>query len=68
MCFGIAESCVKSASDFGVLHHDQLRNWQISQPFFDGRGKWFGRLKPEELHLIKDRPGTLSEAFGYKLD
>jgi hypothetical protein len=63
-----AESYHKPASDLGVSHHNQLRNWQINQPFFDGRGKWCGKLKPDELHLIKDRLGVLSGSFGYRFD
>lgn len=33
--------------------HNQLRNWQINQPIFDGRGKWVESLTGNEKRSIK---------------
>jgi hypothetical protein len=46
--------------------HRNLRNWQINQPIFDGRGRWRTLLSPEETAAFED-PEThrMLEAFGY---
>ena len=52
-------------------HHDHmsLRNWQINQPIFDGRGKWKTDLSEDERRAFKSSPAqTLLEQFGYVED
>lgn len=46
--------------------HNELRNWQINQPIFDGRGKWksvLGEAAPPALESGKG--GELMRHFGY---
>lgn len=44
--------------------HNRLRNWQINQPIFDGRGRWHG-FSGEELNLIYEVAAGSLERFGY---
>ncbi len=44
-----------------------LRNWQVSQPLFDGRGKWEKELTPVEIKEILARTKELAANFGYNL-
>jgi hypothetical protein len=37
---------VRKTSGVGSEHED-LRNWQVNQPIFDGRANWKSRLPPE---------------------
>jgi hypothetical protein len=45
-------------------NHGAYRNWQINQPFFDGRGKWT-KMSEEELTLVNDIAGEMLSEFGY---
>lgn len=46
--------------------HVALRNRQVRQPIYDGRGRWRTELGAEELaELTKGRGRALMEAFGY---
>ncbi len=46
--------------------HTALRNWQVNQPIFDGRGIWKDQLSPEQIAEIEDGLGrALMQAFGY---
>ena len=46
--------------------HRALRNWQVNQPIFDGRGTWQERLSPEEQALFSDPAfRELMVHFGY---
>jgi hypothetical protein len=46
--------------------HMNLRNWQINQPIFDGRGAWREVLSSEEIFHIKRSPmQALLEQLGY---
>jgi len=46
--------------------HLALRNWQINQPIFDGRGKWEKDMTPEEKEAFKKSPAQeLLERFEY---
>jgi Sulfotransferase family len=56
----------KPDSPFGDKH-EQYRNWQINQPFFDGRGKW-KRLTESEKDLIKNIAGDMLIEYGYVKD
>jgi len=44
-----------------------LRNWQVSQPIFDGRGKWEKELTFGEIEETVARTKDLAANFGYIL-
>ena len=47
-------------------NHIALRNQQIAQPIYDGRGRWRTELGEAELHeLTTGRGREIMEAFGY---
>jgi hypothetical protein len=50
----------------GNPEHAALRNKQVSQPIYDGRGRWRSELGDGELReLAEGRGRPLMEAFGY---
>jgi Sulfotransferase family len=62
--FGV-ESLVKGSGENGEQHR-LLRNWQVNQPIFDGRGQWRALLAPEDLALFeKPRVAAMMAEFGY---
>ena len=48
--------------------HEQLRNWQINQPVFDGRGRWEEEMSEQEKSLFKDRAGKMLIRYEYADD
>ena len=43
-----------------------LRNKQVNQPIYDGRGRWRKELgKSELVELVEGRGKHLMQAFGY---
>jgi hypothetical protein len=62
-----ATSHEKPASELGKENHNQLRNWQINQPLFDGRGKWRSGLTSTELALIRSGLQSFADLLGYNL-
>jgi hypothetical protein len=64
--FGRSE--IRRTSGVGDAHKD-LRNWQVNQPLFDGRGRWRAQLPPEIVSRFSTgRPRVIMDAFGYTLD
>lgn len=51
---------IKSKEDY-----KNLRNWQINQPIFDGRGRWKTEMSEEEKDIFKSKAQDLLEIFGY---
>lgn len=47
---------------------NQLRNWQVHQPLFDGSGRWQREMSEDEKGILKDRAGQLLIAFNYVED
>lgn len=45
--------------------HEQLRNWQINQPVFDGRGRWETEMSKDEKALFKERAGEMLVRYNY---
>lgn len=45
-------------------NHVQYRNWQLSQPLFDGRGRWQG-MSDEEKVLMNKIAGEMLNELGY---
>ncbi len=46
--------------------HMSLRNWQINQPIFDGRGRWRNELNEQDVELLhKEDTRNLMQRFGY---
>ncbi len=50
--------------DSSEVNHVAYRRWQVSQPLFDGRGRWKA-LTAEERALVKREAGPLLREFGY---
>jgi len=48
--------------------HEQLRNWQINQPVFDGRGRWEKEMSEEERVFFKDKAGEMLLRYDYADD
>ncbi len=46
--------------------HHRYRDWQASQPLFDGRGRWVGVLDPAQLELLLAATGSLASRWGYQ--
>ena len=59
-----SDTISKPSSAFGQANHAQMRNWQINQPIFDGRGKW-ERLSRQEYQQILRIGGELLEELNY---
>jgi hypothetical protein len=52
--------------EVGTAEHKVLRNWQINQPLFDGRGKWRELLPADEVAAFAlPEPRRMLESFGY---
>lgn len=49
-------------------NHEQLRNWQINQPVFDGRGRWETEMSEEEKALFKRKAGDMLLQYDYADD
>ena len=62
--FGAPELAPGSGED--GLQHVLLRNWQINQPLFDGRGAWRRLLSADDLALFEQEDAReMLEHFGY---
>ena len=46
--------------------HHRLRNWQINQPLFDGRGRWQQEMVNGEKELFKHYAQQYLEQFSYE--
>lgn len=64
--FRYGQTEISKTSGVGEVEHRALRNWQINQPIFDGRGSWKKKLTPLEIEWLKDHPvSQLAERLGY---
>jgi len=62
--FGV--EAVRKGTGAAGIEHRLLRNWQINQPIFDGRGAWKTTLPPADRHAFETGRGReLMEFFGY---
>lgn len=60
------EAELRQGSGRGSTEHRALRNWQINQPIFDGRGRWKAEFGAKDLvELTEGRGRELMEVFGY---
>jgi hypothetical protein len=59
---------VASAPQPTQEHINQLRNWQVHQPLFDGSGRWRTEMRDDEKRVFKDTAGPLLLALGYAED
>jgi Flp pilus assembly protein TadD len=48
--------------------HHKLRNWQINQPLFDGRGRWKREMVDVEKEVFKQQAQKYLEQFSYVTD
>lgn len=46
-------------------HHEQLRAWQLSQPLYDGRGRWKNELNSKDLKIVDEIAGDMLIGMGY---
>jgi hypothetical protein len=46
--------------------HLKLRNWQINQPLYDGRGRWSRELSPQDLDSFLAKGSELLVQLGYE--
>lgn len=51
--------------DSSEKNHVAYRMWQVSQPLFDGRGRWVKDLTAEERAIFKREAGALLREYGY---
>lgn len=57
---------IRKGSGRRGAEHRHLRNWQVNQPLFDGRGAWRNVLGPEDVAFFnRPRPRALMAHFGY---
>jgi len=61
--FNLANEIRRPPDAFGA-NHIVNRNWQINQPFFDGRGKWI-QMTDEEKRIVKDQANEMLVEYGY---
>ena len=61
-------SKVDSAPEPTQANINQLRNWQVHQPLFDGSGRWRTEMSGEERAVFKANAGELLITFGYAED
>jgi hypothetical protein len=60
---------VERGTGVGHQEHMRLRNWQVNQPIFDGRGRWTKELPQEFVRRFETgRPREIMDAFGYAVD
>jgi hypothetical protein len=63
--FWYGKSELRRTNGVGPAHED-LRNWQVNQPIFDGRGRWKRELPATVAdEFERGRPLELMRAFGY---
>lgn len=48
--------------------HFKYRMWQVSQPLFDGRGRWHQELSDAEKAMFKQKAGEMMVRYGYTTD
>ena len=63
--FWYSDKIEKPDTIIGQAVHTQLRNWQINQPIFDGRGNWKKEMGEEEKVIFKDKAQKYLKQFGY---
>ena len=62
--FGVTERKAGPVAEGGDRR--TLRNWQVHQPLFDGRGKWRGQLGGDDLAQFSLAAGALMAELGYE--
>jgi len=61
------ETSVRQGTGRDGAEHHALRNWQVNQPLFDGRGKWRKQLSDEQVAALpKAEMLPLFESLGYE--
>ena len=57
---------IRRGSGANGEEHVALRNWQVNQPIFDGRGTWIGKLDTQHVAIFESGAArSLMETFGY---
>ena len=62
--FSNASEKVERPPDSTEANHVAYRRWQVSQPLFDGRGRWKA-MAPEDKAVVKREAGALLREYGY---
>jgi hypothetical protein len=63
--FWYSQAIVKPDAILNTEDHNTLRNWQINQPLFDGRGRWKTEMTADEKVVFKAKAQQYLEEFGY---
>ena len=64
--FGVGDGARGDGSN--GIEHRKLRNWQINQPMFDGRGTWRDLLAEDDIAEFRSPPESdLLSRFGYAI-
>jgi hypothetical protein len=62
--FGVKE--IRKGTGADGVEHRLLRNWQINQPLFDGRGQWRNVLSADDLAIFEtSEVRALMRSLGY---
>jgi hypothetical protein len=57
---------IRRTNGVGAGDHEDLRNWQVNQPLFDGRGRWKKELPADVVQRFQQGDaGRLMRGFGY---
>ena len=59
------EEMVRPKSIKSNEDHNNLRNWQVNQPIFDGRGRWEKEMNKAELRAFDKSCSWLMSELGY---
>ena len=63
------ETEIREGSGKNGSEHKALRNWQINQPLFDGRGRWRHLLSSEQVEAVRcGAMSPLAARLGYSWD
>ena len=49
-----------------IVDHNNLRNWQVNQPIFDGRSRWKKGMSKSELNLFNKHCTSMMTELGYE--
>ena len=62
----LGQQSIRKGAARGEKEHRALRNWQVNQPIFDGRGRGRETLSAEDTIRLTEGDGRpLMQAFGY---
>lgn len=63
--FAMPDGAIEKPPDASGANHLPYRMWQVSQPLFDGSGRWKAEMSSEEKIAFKVMGGGLLQELGY---